>query len=377
MYFLGQAGNYRARDIWRHTFSVGTRKHQHLLRQHLAQRYQSDLAHTALYGTGRSALAAALKATIPKNSKVVITALTCYAVVQAVKAAGCVPIFADIDAQHLHYGKKELRRVLTRHPDVKAIIIQNNLGYPVDIVAIERIAKERGLVIIEDLAHSAGIKYPDGREAGNVGSATVLSFGKGKKIDTVTGGALIIRDSTLPATKQPTRRPNLAWRLRIRFYPLLAATVRGLSHFNLHGKNLGRGYLALLLKLHWVEKSADAPLNLSIRPTYWQCRLALRQAQQLQNKPLRQFFLVEDRVKVLAELAKQGYIMNDTWYDTPVAPERYYQKVRFPEDECPNAVAITQQIVNLPTHYSEAELAPAKKIIAKYELKRQIAKEHV
>lgn len=375
MYFLGQAGNYRAAQILRHTLAIGLPRDARKLQKHLAERYHASLSQVALFSTGRSALAAAIKATVPKNSQVIITALTCYAVVQAVKAAGCVPVFADVDEKTIHFGAKQLKKTLKAHPNAKAIIIQNNLGHPVQMAELERVAHQHQLVIIEDLAHSAGIKYPDGREAGTVGSATILSFGKGKKIDTIAGGAIILRDPNLPDPKQPAKRPPLSQSLRARFYPLFGATIRGLYHFNIAGKNLGRGYTALLLKLHWIEKSADAPLSLTRRPTYWQCKLALRQLKQLQDKPLREFYLVDDKAAVLAELAAAGFIMSDTWYDTPVAPERYYKKAQLKEADCPNAVRIAGQIINLPTHYSRPALAPARKIIARHDITKQLAQE--
>lgn len=374
MFFLGQAGNYRAKDIWRHTFALGSSASARRLQKHLAERYQAPISQVALYGTGRSALTAAIKATIPKNSQVIITALTCYAVVQAVKAAGCIPIFADIDTETLHYGAKQLQKTLKKYPKAKALIVQNNLGIPADMPAIRRIAKKQGLAIIEDLAHSAGIKYTDGSEAGTVGDATILSFGKGKKIDTIAGGALILRDSSLPPPKQPRLRPRLSDSLRARFYPLFGATIRGLYHFNLGSKNLGRAYTAFLLKLRFIERSADAPLDLTRRPTYWQCRLALRQLKSLDSAPLREYYLVDDRAATLSELATAGYIMYDTWYDIPVAPERYYKKAAFPEQDCPNAMDITEQIINLPTHYDRSALKAARQIINRHDISKKLAR---
>ena len=359
MYFLGQAGNFRAKDILRQTFAVATAQSMAKLRQHLAERYQVEPNRIAFYQTGRTALAVAIKATVPKNSKVVITSLTCYAVVEAVKAAGSVPIFADVNPKTLHFGATELKATLKKYPDSKAIIIQNNLGIPVDIAAIKRVAGDR--VIIEDLAHCAGVSYPSGEEAGTVGDATILSFGKGKSVDAISGGAVILRDTKLPNPKQPTMRPRTSDNLRARFYPLIGATIRGFYHIK-----LGRIFTSLMLKLHFIQRSADAPLDFTRRITYWQAKLALQKLQNLPKNrpPIREFYLVNDREKVLKELENHGFIMYDTWYDCPVAPERYYKKVNFPEDECPVAVKLAKQLVNLPTYYGKKAMDPARKIIA-------------
>ena len=46
-----------------------------------------------------------------------------------------------------------------------------------------------------------------------------------------------------------------------------------------------------------------------------------------------------------------------------ILSERYYKKVHFPEQDCPNAVYVAKHIVNLPNYYSKLELREAKKII--------------
>lgn len=369
MYFLGQAGNYRWNDILRHTFAVGLPGDTRRLREHLAKHYGADFSHTAIYHTGRSALAAAVKAVIPKNSKVIITSLTCYAVVQAVKAAGCVPVFADAAPDTLHFGAQELEKALKHYPDVRAIIVQNNLGHPVDMQKIEKIAKKHDLKLIEDLAHCAGVSYPDGRECGTVGDATILSFGKGKSVDTIAGGALIIRDAALAPCKQPKKRPRLSDSLRERFYPLFGAEIRGLYHFSIKNHNLGRVFTAILLKIRFIKKSADAELSLERRATLWQSRRALGILTNLPKNrpPMRSFRLVQNREKVYRELEKQGYIFQDTWYDCPVSPERYYKKVHFPEDECKEAVKLAEKIVNIPNWYDKNALKNAYAIIKKFE----------
>lgn len=363
MLFIGQASNYKPLDVLRHTFAFGTKADALRLRTHLASRYGVKLENVALYGTGRSALAAALKSTLKTahatsiKPEVIITALTCYAVVEAVKAAGCTPVFADVDEKTLHYGAKELETTLKKYPSAIALVVQNNLGHPVDIVALERIAKKHNLALIEDLAHCAGVRYPDGREAGTVGDATILSFGKGKSIDTIAGGALVLKTTPAP---QPENRPRLANSLRARFYPLFGAFIRLFYHVK-----LGRLFTSLLLKLRFIERSADAPLLLKTRCTYWQAKLALRQLECLPDSrpPIREFYLVKNRDELLARLEKKGFIFNDTWYDCPVAPRRYFKKSGFNSEDCPVATRLADEIINLPTHYPTAKLAPARKII--------------
>lgn len=80
----------------------------------------------------------------------------------------------------------------------------------------------------------------------------------------------------------------------------------------------------------------------------------------------REFCLVRERAEVLEKLRKAGYYFSGFWYEKPVSPARYYRKVHFPEGECPVATEVAEKIINLPTYYTKAELAAARKIIDQY-----------
>lgn len=373
MYFLGQASTYKFSDILRHTFAFGTKSNLNELRAYLAAHYGTTKDRVAVYHTGRTALAVALENLVPPESEVIITGLTCFAVYEAVSEAGCIPVFADINKETLHFGVKELKTALAYHPDVRAVVVQNNLGIPCDIKGIERICRKYNITLIEDLAHSTGIHYRDGREAGTVGDAVILSFGKGKSIDTISGGALILTGKDSPTIRQPERRPRLSDRLRDRWYPLFGWEIRGLYHLG----SLGRLFTSLLLKIHFIQRSADADLDPSDRITYWQAKLAMRQLKKIPRsgrRPIREPFFVDDREDLLEKLEQAGYIFDDIWYSCPVSPVRYYRRVNFPEDECPVTVWAAEHLINLPTWYSKKDLRPVKKLIERYEIAEEAPK---
>lgn len=384
MIFLGLASNYRAKDIWRHSFAIGTKKDYQALETALAKRYGSDSAHTSLIYSGRSAIALALKSFIEakklqKGDHVAINSFTCHAVLEAIKYAGLEPVFVDleqaINGEILpNYSAKSLGSLAQKDKKLKCFILQNTFGFPVDIRQFEKVKKDHNLLLLEDLAHCAGRKYPDGREVGTVGEATCLSFGKGKSLDTITGGAVILRDQTISFpenfNKAKLKSRELAGGLssRASWYPCFAAIARGLAHLHLE-----KYWLGLLLKLKWIERSGDTQLLLDTTITNWQAKLALRQLQGLKHSQLREFFLVDDRAAVLRELKKHGARLEEFWYEVPVAPERYYSKVHFPEKSCPNAVFFASHVVNLPTWYTskhhQKQIAHAKQIIKSHELK--------
>lgn len=389
MIFLGLASNYSAGRILRHLFAWGTKNDSQALRQTLATRYGAAPDQVALYHTGRSALAAALIAVAEPGAKVILPGLTCIAVVRAIKAAGCIPVYSDIDPKTLQYNFDALDKTLmlcyTRANPRPVILAQNTLGLALDAKKLEEIAQKHNAIIIEDLAHSAGRFYPDGREIGTIGAAAVLSFGKGKAIDTICGGALVVRqpkaqsetqsdppsgaqlNSSQPAQltplAQPTKKPRLSQRLRDRWYPVFAGLSR--TFWNI---GLGKVLLAVCVKLRWIERSADAELSLGTRLTHWQARQALAQLAKLPRTPLREHYFVKDRAHVLQELKTRGYDLCEIWYDTPVSPVRYAFEADFPADRCPATVKIAEHIVNLPTWYPPAKISPARELIKSYEV---------
>lgn len=395
MISLGQASNYTFGQVLRHLFAWGTQRDSNQLRAGLAARYHVAPDHVVLYHTGRSALTAAIAAAAKHQPcHVIIPGLTCIAVVRAVRAAGCEPIFVDIEPDTLAYNYTQLADKLrslrdqdsansrplkqsvsadttdASHPLDKKdkvcyngsiILVQNTLGIPWDIAKIQSIAKQYNALIVEDLAHSAGRKYQNGREVGTIGISAALSFGKGKAIDTISGGAAIVRTE---APAQPARLPKLSDRLRDRWYPLFGLICRATWRVG-----LGKAFMCLLVKNHWVQRSADAELNLNHRLTHWQARLALRQLEYLPTGRLRDYRLVEQRTSVLTELRQKGYNFEEIWYDAPVSPRRYAAEADFPAQACPATVQISRQIINLPTWYKPDKLATAYEIIKHYEVK--------
>ena len=372
MVFQAMAGRYQLADIVRHTFAGGSAHDTDRLQAALAQRYGVTPGDVVLYHKGRAALAEAVRLVTGGSGKVAVSGLTCYSVVQAVEAAGCTPIYIDIREADLQFGASELEGVLTRHSDISAVIVQNMLGIPADMSAIEQVAAAHKIQIIEDLAHSAGARYADGREVGTVGAVTMLSFGKDKALDVVNGGALIVRNGN--ATPRPTRLPSFGAQLRDRCYPAIAGLAR-----LLYPIGLGRVLMGGAIRLGAVVRSADGAVDSGQALPSWQARLAHAQlvvldqtvkqrqanaavyATQLAiHMPalatrdgaslIRVPLLVDDPARVITALEARRIYASDVWYDVPVSPARYYTKLTYPKVDCPVAVRVSQRLVNLPTH---------------------------
>ena len=384
-YFLGQAASFRIKKTFSFLFSFGTRQDFDELKQDLAEKYQVKKSQVYLFHSGRTAITLALLSQIPKEAKqdsknpkeqpaVVITSLTCFAVVQAVKTAGYQPVFLDIDPKTLHFNAATLEKALNKYPNIQAVIVQNNLGLPCDMKNIQAVAKAHKLFLIEDLAHSLDIEYSDDVTAGSLGDAVVLSFGKGKSLDASSGGALILRKTSknklLSDPQIGNSRPKLSDSLRDRFYPFFGLLSRILSYLPAGKYNLGQRLMGLLVKLNFVHRSADAELDFYHRMTYWQAKY-IRQELKSFHAPrglIRVPVFVQNQHKTLERLKKAGFYFDEVWYDTPVAPKRYFNKSGFNPADCPVATLVSGHLINLPVHYSMQELSLARQIIYQDEI---------
>ena len=371
MKFIAHASQFCLKKTLRQLFAFGFKKDSEKLKSYIAERYQVEAENIALYGSGRTALSEAIKYFTKPGDKVAITALTCFAVVEAVRSANCKPVYLDVNLKNLHFDAKALEKACVNNPEIKAVIVQNNLAYSCDIANIESVAKKYNLALIEDLAHCVGMDYSDGREAGMVGDAVIMSFGKSKSLDLISGGLLFLRktDKRKKSFAVPVDLPSLADRFRTRLYPLFGAITRALFHLQLGRINFGRLYTAFLLQTHQIQKSADAKLDNSIRLTHWQAKLALRDLKKIKHRtPLRRFYFVENRAELLKKLTTAGFIMDDIWYSSSVSPERYYAQANFDEKACPKAVFAANHLINLPNWLNIFELAEARHLINQYEV---------
>lgn len=372
MLFQAMGARYTFVGALRHLCVIGSRAQTERLRLVLGEKYDGE---AVLYHKGRAALAEAVRLVTDGSGKVAVSGLTCYSLVQAVEAAGAEAVYVDINTDELHFGADELAQAFKQHPDIKAVIVQNMLGIPVDIAGIQNVVHKHGALLIEDLAHSTGAHYKDGREVGTVGDITMLSFGKDKAIDTVNGGALIVRSETHKAgLAYPKSKVGLHDQFRDRIYPLVAWTAR-----KLYPVGLGRYVMAGAIRVRLVVRSADGAVNSNEALPAWQAHLAYEQFVRLNETVaarqakvelyrtllkrelpagthtqgaslIRVPLLIENRDEVIRHLAAVGVHAEDVWYDIPVSPKRFYGRAHYSETENPVSVDTAARLVNLPTH---------------------------
>ena len=229
MVFNSLGSNYDLRFVIKSLLTFPTKTDSVRLKLFLEKKYNGK---AILLYKGREAIKLALEISgLPKGSKVGINGFTCYVVNQAVVEAGYVPIYLDVGDWDLNFDLKNLEK----HKDLKALIIQNTLGYPLDIVSVRSFCNKNNILILEDLAHSAGSIYDNKNDVGKIGDFTALSFSQDKIIDAVSGGALIVRNDKFKERLDGivfSKLPN-ANRIHDELYPLFTYKIRKLYPFTI------------------------------------------------------------------------------------------------------------------------------------------------
>ncbi|OGG91998.1 hypothetical protein A3H16_03945 [Candidatus Kaiserbacteria bacterium RIFCSPLOWO2_12_FULL_53_8] len=378
--FNSLGSNYTFSSAMRILFSTGGTKTQKELISYLEKRYRGK---AILTYKGREALALALSA-LPKGA-VAMNGFTCLAVYEAIVEGGHAVRYLDIASDSLDFSFETLRGAVETDQNLKIVIVQNTLGIPCDIKRIAELCKTRGIILIEDLAHSIGTVYESGKEAGTVGDFVILSFSQDKVVDAVSGGALIIRNKKYGAINDPTKKVSFGQQLKDRLYPRFTWKVRALYPVGI-GKLFHRIYRALhILSTPFCTSGTQA----HVLPG-WYCANILRQyqaldatarhrreiaevyAQHLDKRLLLPFdiqsssnlrfpILVNGRDRLIEYLKERTIYISDTWYDAPIGPKKYLHRTKY-NGECPGSEDISNRIVNLPTHIN---VPPAKaKMIA-------------
>jgi perosamine synthetase len=131
---------------------------------------------------------ACLAVGVGNGDEVITSPITFVASANCALYVGARPIFADIRPDTYCIDVEEIKKKITHK--TKAIIPVDFAGHPCDMDDINKIAKENGLIVIEDAAHSLGAGYR-GRKVGLLADMTIFSFHPVKHITTGEGGMIV------------------------------------------------------------------------------------------------------------------------------------------------------------------------------------------
>ena len=151
-------------------------------------------AHAVATSSGTAALRTALAALgVGCGDEVIVPAYTFIATVNAVVVAGAVPVFAEVDASLNLDPADAAAKVTERTVAILPVHIEN---IACDLDGVLRVARDRGVAVLEDAAQSLGASYHD-RALGTWGDAGIYSLQLEKTITSGEGGAVVTNDDAL------------------------------------------------------------------------------------------------------------------------------------------------------------------------------------
>lgn len=300
---------------------------------------------------GTSALhAACFAAGIGPGDEVITTPLTFAASANCVLYCGGTPVFADVDPKTYNIDPEDIRRKITDR--TKAIIAVHLAGQPCDMDAIHSIAREHGLIVIEDGAHALGSVYK-GNKVGSMSDMTTFSFHPVKPITTGEGGMIVTDnedfykkmvlfrshgitrdDSMMTRNDGPWfyQQFDLGYNYRITDIQcaLGCSQMKKLDRFLARRKEIVARY---------NEAFADCdniitPYQLSDTESGWHLYIV-----QVKNC---------DRRKVFENMREKGIGVNVHYI--PVYMHPYYQEHGYENVHCANAEEIYSHIISLPLY---------------------------
>jgi perosamine synthetase len=151
--------------------------------------------HAVAVTSGTTALYLPLKALgIGHGDEVIVPDVTFIATANAVTMTGAQAVLTDVDPETLALSPEACARAIT--PRTKAIMPVHVSGRAGTITDIMKLARERGLPVVEDAAEALLSRH-QGKYLGTFGQAGCFSFSPNKTITTGQGGMIVTNDDEL------------------------------------------------------------------------------------------------------------------------------------------------------------------------------------
>ncbi len=145
---------------------------------------------------------AALLLGVGSGDEVIVPSYTFVSSANAFILRGATVLFADSSAESPNLDAESIRSLIT--PNTKVIVVVHYAGIPCDMDAINDIAKDYGIYVVEDAAHALDAYYK-GTPAGALGTLAAFSFHATKNVIAGEGGMLVINDEQFAARAEVLR----------------------------------------------------------------------------------------------------------------------------------------------------------------------------
>lgn len=155
---------------------------------------QVGVPYAVAVSSGTGALHTALSALgVGPGQEIIVPAYMWVAVASAVVNLGGIPVLADID-ETFGIDPVDLSKRFTSR--TRGVIVVHMSGAQADVAPIARIARDRGIFLLEDCAQANGASIR-GQKVGSFGDMGIFSFQMNKNMTAGEGGCIVTHDKRL------------------------------------------------------------------------------------------------------------------------------------------------------------------------------------
>lgn len=300
---------------------------------------------------------AAMAAGLGEGDELITTPITFAASANCALYCGAKPVFADINPETYNIDPACVKKQLTER--TKAVVAVDFTGQAVELDALLELCHDRGILLIEDGAHSIGTKYKD-RMVGSIADMTTFSFHPVKTVTGGEGGAVLTNSKELYTklmlyrthgiTRVPElleREPDGPWyyeqidlgynyRLTDIQCALIISQLDKIEVFQKRRREIVERYNEAFSQLPQLFVQKEIPESDTTRHLY-----ILR---------IRPETLSIDRKGFFEALAAENICCNVHYI--PVYRHPYYEALGYKKGLCPNAEKLYEEIISLPLYYS-------------------------
>ena len=190
-----------------------------------------EIEHVLPCSSGTAAVELALRgAGVSENDEVILAGYDFKANFQNILCVRAVPVLVDVDPQTWQLDPSRIVSALSNR--TRAILISHLHGGVVDARVVCEIAKNHGLIVIEDICQCPGARLY-GKRAGTWGDVSVVSFGGSKLLTAGRGGAVLTgRTDVAERIKRYVQRVNEAYPLSEAQAAIVCAQIEELDSLN-------------------------------------------------------------------------------------------------------------------------------------------------
>ena len=304
-----------------------------------------NVQHAIACSSGTDALLLGLMACdIGPGDAVFTSSFTFFATAEAIALLGATPVFVDIDRRTFNIDARQLEQAIERVKrsgklKLRGILPVNLFGLAADYDAIDQIAKEHRLFVLEDAAQSLGGKYKD-RHSGSLGDVSATSFFPAKPLGCYGDGGAVFTHDDARAEKILSLRihgmgsdkyDNVRIGLNARMDSIQAAVL--LAKLEIFADEIKQR--------QDLAKNYDTALKGLVETPFV--------PQGLQSIWAQYSVLSDRREHMIKALAEQG-IPVQVYYRTPCHLSKAFAALGYKPGDLPVTEAVASRIFSLPMH---------------------------